>query len=225
MSDDWEDSSYFDEIYEQASKEAVASFTGERLCSYYNKEPKVAEKPFKSLAEARLLLQTPHCTAAFLHAAVATEVVLKGVVLKPFIYGFIHSDTMAPLIVELAFGSSGFERIKKLLAKVFQDVCALDLMTFIRKGGKDLLWAEIIAVQKQRDHIAHRAEFVDKGDAEKAVAVAGAVVEELFPALATGLGFHLHDGFRLCREWICTQPPHLQKILSEINHRDASKQK
>ena len=225
MSDDWEDSSYYDEIYEQASKEAVESFTAERLCSFYNKEPNVAEKPFKSLVEARLLLQTPHSSAACLHAAIATEVVLKGVVLKPIIYGFIHSDTMAPLILELAFGSTGFERIKKLLAKIFKDVCALDLMTFIRKGGKEMLWAEILAVQKQRDHIVHRAEFVDKADAEKAVAVAGAVVEELFPALATGLGYHLHDGFRLCREWICTQPPHIQKLLSEPQQRDPSSQK
>ena len=48
MSDDWEDSSYFDEIYEQASKEAVENFTAQRLCSFYNKEPTVAEKPFKS---------------------------------------------------------------------------------------------------------------------------------------------------------------------------------
>src|SRR5512140_3489463 len=107
MSNDWMDAArdeFYEEVYADARKEAVDNFTAERLCSFYAKEPTIAENPVKSLAEARLLLQTPHSTAAFLHAAVATEVVLKGVVLKPIIYGFIHSDTMAPLIVELAFG-------------------------------------------------------------------------------------------------------------------------
>ncbi len=145
--------------------------------------------------------------------------------LKPIIYGFIHNDSMAPLIVELAFGSAGLDRVRKLLAKVFQDVCSLDLMTFVRKDGKEALWAEILAVQKQRDCIVHRAEFVTKVDAEKAVAIAGAVVEELFPALVTGLGYHLHDGFRLCRDWICAQPPHFQKLMNEVQQGNAPKKK
>src|SRR5881396_811205 len=56
---------FYNEIYAQANKEAVANFTAERLRSYYDKEPTIAEKPFKALAEARQLLQTPHQTAAF----------------------------------------------------------------------------------------------------------------------------------------------------------------
>src|SRR3989442_12133888 len=140
MSIDWMDAArddFYNEIYEQASKEAVANFTAERLRSYYDKEPTIAEKPFKALAEARQLLQTPHQTAAFIQAAIASEVILKGVVLKPIVHGFIHSDSVAPLIVKLAFTSTGLDRIKELLSKIFQDVGNLDLMTFRRMGRSE----------------------------------------------------------------------------------------
>jgi hypothetical protein len=177
------------------------------LRALYNKEPSIAEKPFKSLTEARLLLQTPHHTAAFIHAAITTEVMLKGIVLKPIVHGFIHSDSIAPYIVELAFKSSGLDRIKKLLAKIFQDVSNLDLMIFRRKGGEDSLWEEIVRIQNRRDNIMHRAEIVTSDEAEHAVLVATAVMEELYPTFAKSLGYHLHDGFRLCSDQYCLLHP------------------
>ncbi|MHB8523256.1 MAG: hypothetical protein ACYDH9_21225 [Limisphaerales bacterium] len=131
---------FYEEVYEQVSKEAVENFTAERLRSIYDREPAIAEKPCHSLAQARALILTPYHTAAFIHAAIASEVMLRGVVLKPIIYGFIHSDSIAPLIVELAFGSTGLERIKRLLAKIFQDVRTIDLMVFRRPGGAKPLW-------------------------------------------------------------------------------------
>jgi hypothetical protein len=214
--EDFTDSSYYDEIVEHVTKEAVENFTAERLCSFYDKEPTIAEKPFKALAEARQLLLTPHHTAAFIHAAIVSEVMLKAVVLKPILHGFIHSDSIAPFIVELAFSSSGFGRFQKLLAKIFQDVSNLDLMTHRRKGGTKTLWEEIVEVQKRRDQIMHRAEVATKDEAEQAIAVATAVTEELFPALAKSLGYHLHDGFRLCGDQYCLELPINRKIANAL---------
>jgi hypothetical protein len=205
--EDFADSPYYDEIVEHVSKEAVENFTSQRLCALYDKEPAIAEKPFKTLAEARLLVQTPHHTAAFIHAAIASEVMLKGIILKPILQGFVHSDSIAPFIVELAFSSSGLGRIKKLLAKIFQDVCKLDLMTHRRIGGAKPLWDEIIEVQTRRDLIMHRAEVATKDEAEHAIAVATAVTVELFPVFAKSLGYHLHDGFRLCGDQYCLSHP------------------
>src|SRR6266404_1473048 len=201
MSDpsDYETENYYDEVHDQISKEAVENFTAERLCSFFDNEPELAQKPFNALAEARQLLQTPHYTAAFIHAAIASEVMLRGVVLKPVIHGFIHSDSMAPFIVKLAFSSTGLDRIKDLLVKVFQDVSKVDLMSFQRKGGNKGLWAEIKEVQSRRDQLMHRAEAATKEEAARAIAVAAAVTDDLFPALAFSLGYHLHDGFRLCK--------------------------
>jgi len=54
-----------------------------------------------------------------------------------------------------------------------------------------------------------------KVEAEHAVAVAAAITQELFPPLAKALGYHLHDGFRLCKDWICLQPEHIRKIMED----------
>lgn len=207
------DEEAYGELYEHISKEAVHDFTAERLRSYYDKNLFVAEKPCQSLAAARELILTPHYTAAFLHATIANEVMLKGVVLKPVIHGFIHNDSIAPLIVELAFARTGYDHIKKLLAKIFQDVSTIDLMFIRRPGTAKLLWQEITEIQKKRDEIMHRAEIVTKDDADKAIAVAAMVTEELSPALATSLGYHLHDGFRLCRDSVCLLPPEHKKLV------------
>lgn len=207
--EDFADSDYYAEIVEQVSKEAVENFTFERLRASYDKEPTISEKAFRALAEARQLLQTPHYTAAFIHAAIASEVLLKGVILKPILQGFIHSDSIAPLIVALAFPSNsiGFERIGGLLAKIFQDVSNLDLMAYRRKDGTKMLWEEISELQKRRNPIMHRAEIATKADAEHAIAVATAIMEELFPVFAKSLGYHLHDGFRLCGDQYCLLHP------------------
>lgn len=203
----------YSKLCEEISTQAIKDFTADRLRAVYDREPSIAEKPFRSLVEARALLQTPHPTASFIHAVITSEVLLKGVVLKPIIYGFIHSDSMAPLIVELAFTSTGLDRVKKLMVKIFQDVSNIDLMIHKRVGGTKSLWEEIVTVQKRRDHIMHRAEFVTQAEAAEAVAIAAAVIEELFPALAKSLGYHLHDGFRLCRDTVCSLPPEIRKLL------------
>lgn len=214
---------FYDEVYEQVSKEAVENFTAERFRSFYDRETAIAEKPYCSLVQARALILTTHHTAAFLHAAIASEVMLRGVVLKPIIYGFIHSDSIAPLIVELAFGSTGLERIKKLLAKIFQDVSAIDLMAYRRPGSAKALWEEIVQIQKRRDLIVHRAEVASKDEAEMAITVAAAVTEELFPSLAKSLGYHLHDGFRLCSDGVCSMPPELKKLIEQSRNKKEGK--
>jgi len=218
--EDFTDSAYYNEIVENVSREAVENFTAERLCALYNKEPAIAEKPFKTLTEARLLLHTPHHTAAFIHAVIASEVMLKGVILKPILQGFVHSDSIAPLIVELAFSSSGLGRVKKLLVKIFQDVCKLDLMTHRRNKGTKALWDEIMEIQARRDQIMHRAEIATKDEAELAIAVATTLAEELFPVFAKSLGYHLHDGYHLCADHYCLlHPEH-----GEMNRRIAQLQ-
>jgi hypothetical protein len=52
-------------------------------------------------------------------------------------------------------------------------------------------------------------------EAEHAIVVAIAVTEELFPVFAKSLGYHLHDGFRLCSDSICLLPAHIRKIIEQ----------
>lgn len=217
MSDpsDYEAEDYYDQVRAEVSQEAVESFTAERLRSFYDKEPTVAERPFNALAEARRLLETPHHTAAFIHAAIASEVILRAVVLKPILLGFIHTDSVAPFIVKLAVSTSGLERFYDLLEQVFQEVGQLNLKTYRRTGGPKPLWQEVVEIQGRRNHVMHRADVVAKAEAEQATIVATAVMEELFPAFAKSLGYHLHDGFRLCSDTICRLPPEIRRSLQK----------
>ena len=215
MSDpsDYEAEAYYDEVHAQISKEAIENFTAERLRSFYDSAPTIAEKAINSLAESRRLLQTPHHTAAFIHAVIATEVIFLGVILKPIVIGSIHNDALAPLIVDLAIGNSGLRKFGKLLTKVFHDVSGFDFMAYKRIGGTGTLWKEIDQVQDHRNGIMHRAEVATKAEAEQAINVAGAVIEELFPTFAKSLGYHLHDGFRLCSDVVCTLPLEFRTML------------
>ncbi len=49
---------YMLSLYEEHKEEAIKEFRSERLQSYYEDHPDVAEKPLAALNEARVLLHT-----------------------------------------------------------------------------------------------------------------------------------------------------------------------
>jgi len=106
---DYEAEEYYAEVYAHISDEAIKNFTAERLRSFYDKEPAVAEKAFQIIGGSPTASPTPHYTAAFIHAVIASEVMLRGVVFETHSAGFVHSDSIAPFIVELAISSSGLK--------------------------------------------------------------------------------------------------------------------
>ena len=57
---------------------SYADFTFDRLRSFYLQNLQVAKKPYDALAEAKLLFKESHHTAAFIHAAIASEVAIKA---------------------------------------------------------------------------------------------------------------------------------------------------
>ena len=53
-------------------------------------------------------------------------------------------------------------------------------------------------MQERRNDLLHGAEIASRVEAEQAIAVAEAILEQLFPAVMKRLGLHLHDGPRIC---------------------------
>jgi hypothetical protein len=94
---------WMEELYAEHSKQAIEEFTADRLQSFYLKNPVLAKPPLDTLVQSRLLLGS-HPAAALVFAATATEVGLKEVLLKPVVYGLVHSESAASLITELALG-------------------------------------------------------------------------------------------------------------------------
>jgi hypothetical protein len=209
MSYDEEDAArdaFYDRIREELTPEIIDEFTSERLTSFYNTHPDVAEKPFKALVEARALIQESHETAAFLYAVIATEVNIKSVLVYPIVNGFIHNEMIAPLITNMVLSQTRgqFDKVKEVFLNILKEAAHFDLQTYSRVGANKNLWDEITEIQKRRNRILHAAEIVTILDAEMAIAIAAEVVEVVFPRVAQNLGFHIHEGFKLCAKHDCS---------------------
>jgi hypothetical protein len=182
-------------FYEQLYDEIVGDFTDSRMRSFYVNEPEVAVPALRALADARSL-RSQHSTAAFLFAVVAAEVGLRSVLLKPIIYGLVHSATAAALITELAIAHKD-EGFIKVLLDLLATHGGVDPRTYRRSGSSKSLWEELRTVGRKRNRVVHQAESASAEEAELAIDVAACILENLFPAVASKLGFHLHDS-RLC---------------------------
>lgn len=193
---------YMLELYEEHKKEAIEEFTEERLHSYYIANKYLAKPAVNALSEARKLINL-NATAGFIFATIAMEVGLKTTLLKPIVYGLVHTESVASLITDLTISHTGMDRYRKLLLQVLHDHGGVNLSSFKRSGTNKSLWEEIKEVQIIRNKIMHRAEVVSKDDADLALGVATIILETIFPAVVKKMGLHLHEEFRICDDWKC----------------------
>lgn len=199
--DEYRYDEWMSELYAEHSKEALEEFTAERLQSFYLKNPEIVKAPVSALSKARALLPD-HPAPALVFATIAIEVGIKVALLKPIVYGLIHNASTANLVTDLVV-SHGGDRYRDLLFHVLSDLGGIDFKTFRRYESSHLLWEEITSVQKVRNAIVHRADETNGEQAERSVCVASTVLEQIFPALITRLGLHLHEGIRVCNDWQC----------------------
>lgn len=193
---------YLDELYEEHRKEAIEEFTSDRLSSYYSENKQLAKPAFEALSEARTLREVSP-TASLILAAVAMEVGLKAILLKPIVHGLVHTESVASLVTDLALSHAGMERYRKLLIHLLRDHGGVDLDTFTRSGSPKNLWLEISEIQTVRNAIMHRAEKASPEMARLALAVASEIIDSIFPDIVMGMGFHLHDGYQICSDIQC----------------------
>ena len=193
---------WMDKLYAEHSQQAIEEFTIERLQSFYLKNPKLAEAPLSALDGARVLLRT-NPSASLIFAVIAIEVGLKVVLLKPLVYGLVHSESVASLITELTIGHTGIDRFRQLLFQILAEHRGIDLENFKRDGYQKTLWEEITEVQKRRNAIIHRADSATSDNAKQAIEVGSIILETLFPTMVKKLGLHLHERVWICNDWRC----------------------
>jgi len=196
---------WMDELYREHKEQAIGEFTDDRLKSFYLAHPLVVASPVRALAEARALFER-HTTAAQVFAVIAVEVGLKVALLKPVVYGLVHNESTAEIITDLTLRHTRFDFFHQLLYQILSEHGGVDLKSHTRGGASKGLWPEILEIQKCRDRIVHRAESATREQAEQAIGVGRAILEELFPAVVSHLGLHLHDGVRVCEDWKCRYP-------------------
>jgi hypothetical protein len=194
----------YDEMREELTPEIINEFTMDRLQSYYLMNPEVAKPAYLALEEAIKLKDSGFYAASFLFAVIATEVAVKSVLLKPIVNGLVHNLPTSSLVASLVIGQNGFDKLKDLLFQSLNNIAKIDLGLMRRPNSKQNLWEEIIALQKKRNGLVHKAELPLSTDTEMALAVAQEILDKIFPSVITEIGLHLHEQGRTCNQIICT---------------------
>jgi len=133
-------------------------------------------------------LQENHPSASYVFATSAIELFLKSSLLKPVVYGLVHNETLAEIIVETALGAPGFERYKKLLSGLFLELVKIDITKVKNIGSGEYLLQEASDVQAKRNKIIHQGIIVDNNDANFAIGVAYGVLHNVINPMLLGIG-------------------------------------
>lgn len=180
------------QFYEELNDEIVKDFTDGRLRSFFEEEPHVAAPAVTALEDARRFRSSGDYTAAFAFASIAADVGLTSTLLKPIVHGLVHAEGSAALVAKLAIKHSD-ENLVKMLLDLLAAHGGVDPRLFKRDGSQHTLWEEARVVKVKRNRVVHQAERASQEDAELAVQVATAILEDLFPALVEHVGLHVHD--------------------------------
>ncbi len=199
---DWQAEDWALDQYLYHSKLALEEFTAERLTAYFKSRPNVAQAPRAFTREASALKGT-HPTSAFLMAAIALEVTVKDVFLRPIVFGLVHSDAAAGLITDMAIRVTRYDRLQDLLFPLLHEHAKLDFRGMRRTTRSPQLVAELAEIQSLRNQVVHSAVAAKLEDAERAVASAEYLLDRALPVLTRNLGLHLHADHSVCSGAFC----------------------
>lgn len=204
---------YMDQLYEEHKEQAIQEFIDKRLQSYYSDHRLLAKPALGALTEAKNLVHA-NATSAFLFSAIAVEVGLRETLVKPIVFGLVHTLSVASLITDLVLSRSGWTKYKHLLLQILRQHTDVDLYAYKRPDSRRPIWDEIADVKKKRDLIMHQAQTATTDEAGLAIGVASTIMENLFPTVVAKMGMHLHEGFRICDDWKCRyKGTPIEKIL------------
>ncbi|MBE3705320.1 hypothetical protein HJ207_22835 [Vibrio parahaemolyticus] len=187
-------SAYFEERYVEEFKDrAVEEFTAERLRSYYVDNDSLLDNAIKALDEAKKV-ESLSPTSAVLMAAISLETSFKIGLLKPIVFGFVHSEAVAESISNTVIKQTGIDRFKALLVTLLKDISHIDIAKYCRAGKTVALWDERGQVQTLRNAISHRGTLNSSQESQFAIEVAEAVLTDLIPQILGSLGLKIQHG-------------------------------
>jgi hypothetical protein len=204
---------YMAQLYEEHKEQAIQEFIDERLKSYYNDHRLLAKPAFSALTEAKNLVHA-NSTAAFLLSAIAVEVGMREALVKPIVFGLVHTLSVASLITDMVLSRPDQKKYRDLLLQILQQHGDVDLSHYKRPDSHRPIWEEIKKVKEKRDLIVHQAQTATTDEVALAFGVASTIMENLFPTVVKKMGLHLHEGFIICDDWKCRyEDTSMEKIL------------
>ena len=182
------------ELYDEHKERAIEVFVSERLSSYYKDHAHIAEHAISFLKNARLHKESDP-VASLIYSSTATEVVLKTVLLKPIVYGLVHTESLAELIASSLVRQTGIDRFKELVFGILEHHIEFEegIQKYCRDGSEVPLWKERENLQKVRNAVLHQAKPCSENDAELSLEVALAFIR-LTNLLLSNIGFKFSKG-------------------------------
>ena len=177
-----------DELYPEHKAQAISEFTTDRLRSFYVEHPMVMRPAVKALQEGKLLQKEEHHAAAVVFFVSSVEMLFKSTLLRPVVYGLIHNEGLADVIVESLLNESGYSRYSKLLEKLFVELADIDIRTIKRNNAKETLLKECDSLQKLRNKIIHQGFGCSAEQSTLGLDVAVAVYNEIVNKMLYKLG-------------------------------------
>lgn len=186
------------ELFEEHYEEAIRQFTSERLQSYYLAHPNLAIPARQMLVYAHLL-RPKFPQAALVFAVTAIELTLKTILLKPIIFGLVHTEDLASFIADMTIKQSGLDRFHTLLTEILAHLGNVELQKVKRLDSTKTLWEEFVEVQKSRNALVHGGQKCNDGLADLAISIAVTLLNEIFPQVLAKLGLTLDSSMTVCK--------------------------
>jgi HEPN domain-containing protein len=133
------------------------------------------------------LLSQNHYAPAVVFFVSAIELLLKATLLKPVVYGLVHHEPLAEIIVKYALGQTGFDRYEGLLSDLFKSLAGISIKEIHREGSEVKLLEECKQLQKLRNDIIHKGSKCKKEDAELALSVSVNVFDQIVRPMLSSL--------------------------------------
>ncbi|WP_146010721.1 hypothetical protein [Halomonas heilongjiangensis] len=188
------------ELYDEYKELAIEEFVSTRLASYYKEHKHIAEQAMAFLKKARSY-QDSDPTASLLYSATAMEVLLKSVLIKPIIYGLVHTESLAEIVASNLVKQTGVDRFKELVFGILEHHVEFDggIQKYCRDDSEKPLWKEREDVQKLRNCVLHQANSCTDLESKLSFEVAWTFVN-LTSLLLSNIGFKLSKGGVIVRE-------------------------
>ena len=189
-----------EELYPDHKEQAIDEFIEERMQSYFLKYPHLIESPIVSYYHANELLQVSPQSALVMYTT-AIELFLKVVLLKPVLYGMVHNEKVAELIVSSTIGQSGFTRYNKLLNALCLHAAGIKLSDIKGMNGKPIL-TEAEAVQKIRNKVVHQGYVCTTEEMGSAKNIASLILTEVVEPVLNNLNLvitSIDSRFGVCK--------------------------
>jgi len=220
MSDVWADAQadeYYEAFYDEHAKRAREEFKWDRLRSYYIANPALVVPAWETLEESRRLLNiSPR--AALVLATSSAEMVISQGILRPIVFGLVHSESVANEVADTVLAHRALNRFKELLIAIASELAGVDLTQYRRIGATRPFLDELGLNQTTRNGVIHLGASPDARAATSAIELATSTYEELLPAILKSLRLHVHDDAIVCGQEHL--PPEIEKLLlAEIEKR------